>query len=190
MNVAAVLLAAGASTRMGAPKQLIEIDGKSMLRRAAEAVIATGCDPVIVVLGANAEVLREHLAGLPIRLVINERWQEGMASSIRAGLVDTDAALITLCDQPFVHAANLIALIELFRNSGKPIAAARYGGNLGVPAIFARALFPELLALTGDMGARRVIAAHADQVAALDLPDAAIDLDTPLDVESYSAKLH
>jgi molybdenum cofactor cytidylyltransferase len=197
MSLGAILLAAGASTRMGAPKQLIEIDGKTLVRRAAEAAMGTGSDPIVVVLGANLEFVREQLTDMPVCIVENHRWREGMASSIRAGLTealrlapDLSAVLITLCDQPLVGGADLLRLIDLYRSEGKLIAAASYGSGNGAPAIFAQPLFPELLRLAGDAGARRVIAAHAHEVAPLDMPSAAIDLDTPIDVESYSAKLH
>jgi molybdenum cofactor cytidylyltransferase len=197
MKIGAVVLAAGASTRMGAPKQLIEIDGKTMVRRAAESAVGADCQPVVVVLGAHFELVRERLAEMPVVIVENAHWRHGMASSIRAGLNEAlraepelPAVMITLCDQPLVGGADLIRLVELFRESGKPVAAARYAGGVGVPAIFSRALFEELLGLEGDAGARRVISAHADEAVSLDMPSAAIDLDTPLDVESYSAKLH
>jgi molybdenum cofactor cytidylyltransferase len=103
---------------------------------------------------------------------------------------DLDSVLICLCDQPLVNGAELIRLVDLFRSSGKPIAASRYASRLGVPAVFAQALFAELFDLAGDTGARAVIRAHAHEAAALNMPSAAIDLDTPMDVESYSAKLH
>jgi molybdenum cofactor cytidylyltransferase len=194
VNIGAILLAAGASRRMGAPKQLIRFDGHSLLRRAAETAIGSGASPVIVVLGARAEDMLPELADLPIEAVINPDWALGMSASLRCGIQallalapETEAVLVTLCDQPFVTGAHLGALIERFR---APITASLYNSTLGVPAVFARALFPELEALEGDSGARRLIQLHSAETTAFDLPEAAIDLDSPIDLNSFSAKLH
>ncbi len=194
MKIGAVLLAAGGSTRMGAPKQLIRLDGVSLLRRAAEAVVGSGASPVVVVLGARAEEMEEELAGLPVSVAVNEEWAAGMSTSLRVGIrtlvemaPDVEAALITLCDQPFVTGAHLAALIAAFRT---PITASHYNRTLGVPAVFHRSLFGELELLEGDAGARRLIQRHDAETTAFDLPEAAIDLDTPIDLNSFSAKLH
>jgi len=194
VKTGAILLAAGASTRMGAPKQLIPFDGHSLLRRAAEAAIGSGASPVIVVVGALAEDMLPELDGLAVEPVVNDLWARGMSTSLRCGIQkllaiapQTEAALITLCDQPFITGAHLAALLEQFR---APITASHYNTTLGVPAVFHRTLFPELEALEGDTGARRLLQLHASETIAFDLPEAAIDLDSPIDLNSFSAKLH
>jgi molybdenum cofactor cytidylyltransferase len=194
VKIGAVLLAAGASTRMGAPKQLIRLDGLSMLRRAAEAAMGSGASPIVVVLGAHAEQMQPELVDLPVAAVVNAEWAAGMSTSLRLGIQtllalapDTEAALVTLCDQPFVTGARLAGLIAGFR---APITASHYNGTLGVPAVFHCSLFGELESLEGDAGARRLIQRHVAETTEFDLPEAAIDLDTPIDLNSFSAKLH
>jgi molybdenum cofactor cytidylyltransferase len=192
--IAALVLAAGGSSRMGGPKQLIELDGKTLLRRAVETAIASQAGCVVVVLGHQWERMALETEGLDATVVVNPEWHIGMSSSLRAGLQalpnDAEAALITLCDQPMVTAEHLRDLLALFAASGKPVAACRYAGALGVPAVLARTLFPELMRLSDDVGARRILQAHAGEAAVMDLPDAAIDLDSPIDLNSFSAKQH
>jgi molybdenum cofactor cytidylyltransferase len=179
---------------MGAPKQLIRFDGISLLRRAAEAALGSGASPVVVVLGARAGEMQPELAGLNVETVVNEEWAAGMSTSLRLGVQalmamapDAEAALITLCDQPFVTGTHLAALVSSFH---APIAASHYNRTLGVPAVFHRSLFGELESLEGDAGARRLIQRYGAETKAFDLPEAAIDLDTPIDLNSFSAKLH
>ena len=179
---------------MGAPKQLIPFDGHSLLRRAAEAAVGSGASPVIVVLGAHAEDMLPELEALVVETVMNEEWAQGMSTSLRCGIrellaaaPETEAALVTLCDQPFVTAVHLAALVCHFK---APITASCYNGTLGVPAVFHRSLFHELESLDGDTGARRLIQSHAAETTSFDLPEAAIDLDSPIDLNSFSAKLH
>ena len=159
-----IVLAAGFSRRRGASKQLFEIDGETLIHRAAR--IASEVGEVIV-------VTRREFA-VPFRTVINEDAEEGMASSIRAGVAACDDdVLITLCDQPDVTAEHLRALV----NANAPIAATAYSGTLGVPAYFAREFRDELLALRGDAGAKRIIEAHREVVKSIEFEDAAIDVD-------------
>ncbi len=186
-----VILAAGASTRMGQPKQLLPFRGSTLLQHAIEAALASPAWPVVVVLGAHAALIRPTLARLPVLIAENLAWAEGMASSLRAGL-DTlnafsprmDAALFALCDQPAFSAEVVTRFLNTHQALGHSIIAARYGGHLGAPALFAREHFPALHALTGDQGARQLITtAPPGSITALDLPDFAHDLDTP---EDYS----
>jgi molybdenum cofactor cytidylyltransferase len=186
---AIVVLAAGASTRMGTPKQLLPWrDGVPLVRCQAETALAARLGPVSVVVGADAAACREALAGLPIAIVENDAWREGMAASIRAGLAAALAAdptlatvLLLLGDQPLVDAAGLRALAAA-RGPAHVAAAAHDGARLGPPALFARALFPRLAALRGDAGARALLRDPALRVAAVPWPEAAVDLDTPGDV--------
>jgi len=158
-----IVLAAGFSRRRGSPKQLVTIDGETLIHRAAR--IASEVGEVIVVTTPEFPV--------PFRMVMNPA-NDGIASSIRAGVAACDDdVLITLCDQPHVTAEHLRALA----NANAPIAATAYSGTLGVPAYFAREFRDELLSLSGDQGAKRIIEAHRDVVKAIVFEDAAIDVD-------------
>jgi molybdenum cofactor cytidylyltransferase len=190
----AVVLAAGASTRMGRPKQLLPFGGKSLLRHVTDTVLASPAWPVVIVLGAQMEAIRPEVARLPVLLVENPGWAEGLASSIRAGMAVTEsfsrsleAALLVLCDQPGLSTAAIIRLADTHRRTGQSIVAAQSGGHPGPPVLFARNHFHELLELRGPGGARPLLARHADQLATVDLPELAADLDTPADYRTFLA---
>ena len=188
-KTAAIVLAAGASTRMGRPKQLLEIEGQALIVRTVNACLDAGLWPVVVVLGANFELIKPALARLPVVCVVNAGWAEGMASSLRTGIAalgqfsrTVPAALICLCDQPGFNAQAAQKLESaLGAETEKGIAAARYDGRLGAPVIFRRKYFAELSALTGDQGARVLLKSRAEEVVAVDLPELAVDIDTPED---------
>lgn len=181
VKVGGILLAAGGSRRFGSPKQLFEFEGKTLLRRAAETLSASKCDPVVVVLGAETERSRTEIGDLSF--VVNKDWESGMSSSIRVGLealVQTspqiDAAMITLCDQPNITAEKLDLFIDEFEQSRSPIIAAEYDDVRGVPALFAKELFDQLLNLYGDKGARDLIRNSRD-VKSISLYVASFDID-------------
>jgi molybdenum cofactor cytidylyltransferase len=189
----AVLLAAGASTRMGRPKQLIPLDGIPLVVRAAEAALASSAWPVVVVLGANAGAIRPSLAKLPVLIAENSAWAEGMAASIRAGVTTLqqfsralEGAVVALCDQPAFSAAVIERLVAAQRATGASMVAARYGGRNAAPALFLREYFPVLAALTGEEGARHLLNENTSRLATVDLPELAVDLDTP---EDYAATM-
>ncbi len=189
--VGLVILAAGGSRRLGVPKQLLRDGaGRSLVRRAAQTALASGCRPVTVVLGASAEAISREIADLPLGIVHNPGWETGMASSLRAGLTaltahtPLDAALVMLCDQPMVSAALLDSLAAAHRSSGHDLVACEYEGVLGVPALFGHALFGALRALTGDEGARRVIKAYAGPATRVPFPEGRLDIDTADDAEA------
>ncbi len=186
---ALMILAAGASTRLGRPKQLLPFRGRSLLRHAAETALASSCRPVVVVLGAFADMLSRELSGLPVTIAVNPQWQEGISSSIRAGLkalppegAGPDAVLIMLCDQPHVPAQFLDRLVAVHQSSGSGIVAAEYGGQPGVPALFSRDYFAELAALRGSGGAKPIIVKHAKLSRRIPLPEAALDIDRQEDL--------
>lgn len=189
MSVPIVVLAAGAATRMGTPKQALPWRGESLLRRAVRAAMdAAENTPVIVVTGAHAEVALAGLSGLSVVPVHNERWASGMASSIQAGLDTAErvapacpAAVIATCDQPFVDQHLLRRLIATSTETGAPVVATRYADTVGVPALFARRLFPELRLLQGKIGAREIIQRHAASLVGIPFEPAAVDIDTPDD---------
>jgi molybdenum cofactor cytidylyltransferase len=192
-KVAAIVLAAGASSRMGRAKQLLEYGGRSLVRHAAEIAYAAACSPVVVVVGAQAELVRAELIGMAARSVENADWREGLASSVRCGIAslpeDVDAAILMPCDQPAVSPALLETMIRTRRETRKPIVACRYGDTVGAPALFSRERFPQLLALRGDAGAHVLLERAGDAVATLDFPDGVFDLDTPEDWERWQARI-
>lgn len=184
MTVAIVLLAAGGSSRLGQPKQLLRHEGTSLVRRAAERALAAS--PVVtVVLGARREDVAAELNGLAVRCVDNPDWALGQGSSLHAGLralpPDVDGALLMLCDQVRVDAAHLRSLISSFERTRAPIVASAYASTRGVPALFSRALFSELEALPPTGGARGLIARDPSRVVEVPLPGGEEDVDTAED---------
>jgi molybdenum cofactor cytidylyltransferase len=189
---AAIVLAAGLSRRMGRPKLLLDLHGKPVIRHAVERVIASGLEPVLVVVGPEHEALRRALDGLAVRFVVNPTPEAGQASSVRAGIeavpAEATAALIALGDQPALSLDVISQLRQAIGGPGKSIAAPRYADGLGNPVLFAAAVFPELLTLSGDRGARSVV---EKDVARLVLVEVAApmpgDLDTPEDYARLNA---
>jgi molybdenum cofactor cytidylyltransferase len=188
-----VILAAGSSSRMGSPKQILPFRGTSLLRRSALAALDAGCFPVIVVTGAYAELSRRELDGLDVRDVLNPRWETGMASSIVAGLEgllgadpEAAAAVILLCDQPHVTAGVISGLTAAHRVTRRPVIASTYGGSFGVPALFSRPLFAELARLEGGAGAKQVIERYASEAHFLPFRGGEVDVDTPDDFSRLS----
>lgn len=187
-HIGAIILAAGSSSRMGEPKQLLTLGGQPLLLRVVETVLASSAWPVVVVLGANAPAIRPLLARQPVLVAENSAWIEGMASSLRTGIATLqqfsrriDAALVTLCDQPALTVETLNRLIEQHRLTGHDIVAARYNGRNGAPALFSRKHFPALSLLTGEEGARSLLNSSDTPVHPLDMPELSVDLDTPAD---------
>lgn len=192
-GIAAVVLAAGASTRMGRPKQLMMHDGKPLLTRATDAVRGADLHPVVVVLGAHADEIRPAIGDArDVSIVVNTKWQTGIASSIATGLQAIahepwDGVLLTLGDQPLITARTVQLLVQAFRR-GTRLVAASYGGAPGVPAIFGAEHVPELTRLTGDTGARNWLLSHADRAAILQLGEALLDVDTPADAQRLATR--
>ena len=188
--IAAIVLAAGASTRMGRQKLVLPMrDGRSLARVSVEQVLAAGLDDVVVVLGREAEAVAESLRGLRVRTVVNPRYAEGQSTSLRAGLdalgPATTAAVIALGDQPLADPGVIGRLVAAFRATGRPIVVPVYRDGRGNPVLFAATLFPELRAVTGDRGGRGVIARDPGRVAEVPF-DAAMpaDIDTPEDYDA------
>jgi molybdenum cofactor cytidylyltransferase len=187
--VDAAILAAGSSRRLGRAKQKVEVDGRPLLTRAAEAAIDAGCRRVLVVLGHDAE----GLAGLVpagARSIVNPGYAEGLGSTIRIAVeaVARDAAppeglVLAVCDQPALDAGVLRALLDGWDRAGRPYAAATsYGDTVGTPAVFSRAAFPDLAGLTGDRGARDLLRRRGDAVVRVPGPAGARDVDLPSDL--------
>jgi len=189
-RIGILILAAGASRRLGQPKQLLNYRGKPLIRHMAEVAIQSGCQPVGIVLGADAKTIAPHLANLDIHIIHNEQWQTGMASSIRCGLrrvvtitPELEAIVLMVCDQLFVSADLIRQLIEQHQATNCAIAAAKYAEMLGVPALFHHTLFPALAALQGDVGAKAIICQHRSQAVSIPFAEGAIDLDCPQDLK-------
>ena len=176
---------------MGSPKQLLELGGRPLIVRAVDAVLASSARPVVVVVGADAEKVRAPISRHPVSVVLNSAWSSGLASSIRLGFSvllceepALDAVLVALCDQPALSAEIIGRLAGLHRTTGL-IAAARFGGRNGAPAVFGRKHFAELAILEGDEGARRLLNETPGQVAPADFPEMGFDLDTPEDCKDW-----
>lgn len=188
-----VLLAAGASRRLGKPKQLLQYRGTTLLRHVAMEAVSSRADAVTIVLGAGAAAMHSEVADLGVAIAFNEGWSEGMAGSIHTGLADLrgrvsrlGAVVLMLCDQPFADRALLDALIVTHHQTGAPVVASRYGEVLGVPALFEQRLFDRLAALDGNAGARVLIAEHVHEMAQVPFPLGTVDIDTPEDYRQLS----
>jgi molybdenum cofactor cytidylyltransferase len=183
-EVGIIILAAGASRRLGQPKQLLEFQGKTLLAHTVDCAIASHASATVVVLG---EVMYQN----PLcQILLNPNWPEGMAASIRCGLnellserSDLSAVIMSVCDQPFISTDLFNQLITQYQAQPSLIVAASYGDVLGVPALFDRQLFPELLQLQGDTGARKIIQKHQRDCHPVEFPQGLIDIDTPTDLQ-------
>ena len=189
-----LLLAAGASTRLGQPKQLLQFQGQSLLERSIGTAMTAAVDERLLVLGANANQIQDKVPLLGMEKLINPNWEEGMASSIRLGLnhlvqkrPSLDAVIIMLCDQPYVTPSLLNEFIAIYQETASPIVAAAYNDVLGVPALFAHGTFYKLLALQGDKGARAIIPDYQDFLQSVSFPKGTIDIDTPEDYQKWNA---
>lgn len=189
-NIGIIILAAGASTRLGQPKQLLTYQGKSLIRQITEVAVCSQCRPVVVVLGAYAATIEPHLTNLDIQIVYNQQWSTGMASSIRCGLnaiqaiaPEIEAVILMLSDQPFVSLNLLNQLITGYQTTNQLIVASEYAGIFGVPALFHKTLFSELTLLQGDIGARKTIRQHHSQCLSVPFSQGFIDIDTLKDYE-------
>lgn len=182
----AVVLAAGASTRFGSPKQLVRIGGRPLLHTVVTRAAEVTGNALIVVLGAGAAQLAPLLKHSPGAVIVNRYWREGLASSIRAGVArlppTCDGVLLVLADQAAVTADDLRRLAGTWRRRPQCIAAALYAGTTGAPAIFPRSIFRELAVLRGDAGARSILRRSPDRVVHVPMPAAELDLDTPEDL--------
>lgn len=186
-NLAGVVLAAGRSTRLGEPKQLVKLLGKPLVCRAVETASAVCGAGVIVVTGDSADRVERVLAEYPVMVARNEHWESGLAGSIATGVkglmgLSFDAVLVMLCDQPHVDKQDIARLAAVWQNAPTRPAAAAYGDRIGVPAIFPARYLDRLSSLEGDQGAQALL--NEDQNASrLDMVSAGFDVDTPEDLE-------
>lgn len=187
-NIGLILLAAGASKRLGKPKQTLRFQNQTLLRRAVETAVNSVCRPLIVVLGANAEKLQLEIEEFDLVTVENADWEHGMGTSIKSGLEklleiqpDVSGVVLMVCDQPFVSAELIAKLVENFQATDSLVATSSYGETLGVPALFSCRLFPELLRLEADKGAKKIIYEHLENIVEITFKAGAIDIDTEQD---------
>lgn len=182
-RVGVVILAAGESSRMGEPKQLLEFNGKTLIQTAVDAALGSVCRPVVVVVGANADAVERAISG-NVKIVRNDRWAEGMGTSIARGIEaiegEVDAVILMLCDQPLIT-SDILNSVAAKAHHG--LAAAEYGGTIGVPALFGREFFAELRALNGSEGAKKILLKNEAKVARIACPEATVDLDTAADFQ-------
>jgi len=194
-SVAAIVLAAGSSSRLGRAKQLLSYGGGTLLGHACRTALDSQCSATFVVIGSGAPLLREALASFAVEIVEHQEWERGMGGSIKAGVqavwdrTALSAALIMACDQPLLTCEHLNALIARYRDSGQPIVASAYSGTIGIPALFERTIFPELLAIEDGTGAKGVLRRDMARVCAVDFPGGAVDVDTAADVEALTARM-
>jgi len=188
-RVAAILLAAGGSSRMGQSKQLLRFDDMSFVKRAAEKVLSSRCDHLYTVVGAESSAVSRELEGIDVTIVQNPDWHRGMGSSIHAGIHAVmsennpcDAVLILLVDQPAVDTILLNKIIKMFEE-GSALVASVYAGSIGVPALFSKAYFTALENLPNDRGAKALLQKHAREVTGISFPNGAFDIDTEADFE-------
>ena len=181
-----VILAAGASERSGRPKQLLPYLGRTLVEHAARTALASGAAEVVVVAGADADAVREKLRGLRVKVVVNRDWAAGKAGSIRCGIAvlspETSCAVIALCDQSRITPELLRNLAHRQRDSGAPIVASCYDGVLGAPSAFGRELFPQLMSLTGDAGARDLIRQTPHPIETIEFSGGNVEVDLPADL--------
>ncbi|MDB4539390.1 MAG: nucleotidyltransferase family protein [Saprospiraceae bacterium] len=184
-NIAIIILAAGSSSRLGRPKQLLELNGKTLLQKSIETALNVSIN-VTVVLGANENLVRPTISGFPINIILNENWISGMSGSIQTGMSalknnEFQAVLIMLCDQPFINASILKGMIEVFEKNKFPIVASEYEKKVGVPAIFDASFFQKLKMLKGQKGAKKLIMNNLDKTKSFMFENGKIDIDTEED---------
>jgi len=194
-RIAAIVLAAGLSSRMGHNKLLADVDGKPLIRRTVESALASGASPVIVVTGNEADRIEKTLADLPIQFMNNPDFSDGLSTSLKCGIrnigTDSDGAVVILGDMPSVSADLIARLIAAFDPAeSRAICVATHKGKRGNPVLWARRFFPEILALEGDVGAKHIIAANDELVCEVEAEDDAplLDIDTPEDLAAYAAR--
>ena len=184
-----LILAAGNSSRLGSPKQLVEFEGKTLIERITETALSIS-EEVLIVLGGNTDLISPKLESFKdtVSTVFNPDWQEGMGTSIRLGVMKlaekSDLVLILLSDQPFISKVLLQNMLQTYANSQNPIVSCVYNNTLGVPILFDKSVFSELLKLSGNKGAKSFLHLYKNKISTIEFPDGIIDIDTVKDVEN------
>lgn len=185
-----IILAAGGSTRLGQPKQLLLFRGKTLLKHTIEQALQSRCRPVIVVLGSQAEQIELEINSFPIIIVKNMNWKQGMSGSIQTGIEhlqaiqpDSLGVVITLCDQPFISAQLIDQLVETHEQTQNSMVVSEYDNILGVPALFSKTFFDQLINLDTTQGAKSLIKSYPHHRSIVPFPLGILDIDTPQDYE-------
>jgi molybdenum cofactor cytidylyltransferase len=193
-NTGILILAAGSSSRFGAIKQLARYNNKTLLQHTIDEAVLAGAEPVIVVIGANADVISKDIRNEAAQFVLNANWQQGMAGSIVAGLQaaiadgKTDKVIIAVSDQPYVSSFLFEKLVQAQEESEQPIVASAYANTIGTPVLFTKIFFDALLNLQGDQGAKKILQANKEHVAKVDFPEGNMDIDTAADYKNLIDK--
>lgn len=194
-EIAIIILAAGSSSRLGKPKQLLNYQGQNLLNHAIETATVSNAGSVIVVLGSNATEIEKQIHTDNVYIVFNENYEEGMASSIRCGLeasqklpTPVNAIILMLCDQPFVNTSLLNDIIKTHKDTDKAIVSCSYVNTFGPPTLFHKSIFNELLELKGDIGARKIIHDHINDTATIPFEVGEVDIDTEADFQKLINK--
>jgi molybdenum cofactor cytidylyltransferase len=192
-NYSVIILAAGQSSRLGQPKQLLPYRGKTLLQHTIENALRIDAESVLVILGANNSLIRKEITYPNISIIENPYWESGIASSIKLGLnallnmnPKTDAILLMVCDQPFIESAVLQRLLDAQNNTGQPIIGSSYDNTYGIPALFHSTLFPDLMELNGDHGAKKLFDKYKHQSFFVPFDKGGIDIDTDEDYEKLA----
>lgn len=192
MKSAAVILAAGSSSRMGQSKQMLDIHGEKLLIRTIGSFLRAGIPRVIVVLGANEKRHRELISDLPVEIIHNTDWERGMGSSLKTGVrkvvVDdpsVEVVIVSVCDQPLLSSGHIESLLARHKETGKKVIASQYSGAPGVPALFHKTFYEKLMHLPDDQGAKKIILENTEETSLIPFPGGEIDLDTMEDYQSY-----
>ncbi|MGF1489742.1 MAG: NTP transferase domain-containing protein [Prochloraceae cyanobacterium] len=191
-KVSIIILAAGASRRMGQPKQLLPYRGDLLLNYVIKCALSSSGKPIIVILGANADRIEPEIDRFAIEIVQNKEWNEGISSSIRCGIEyikkhfsEIEGTIFLTCDQPFISPKIIARLIAVYNDNNKLIIASKYRETIGIPALFPSSFFPELSKLKGDRGAKKTIQKYRDRVVTIEFPRGEIDLDTQEDYRQF-----
>lgn len=191
-EIAILLLAAGSSSRLGRSKQLLSITGQPLLLKSVEAAIESGIKNIIVVLGANEEAHRQVIKDAGVQVVVNTDWKKGMGSSLKVGLAyllqqmpKVEAVVTMVCDQPLINSDQLVKLVSGYENSESTIIASFYQGVAGVPVLFDRTLFSELLSMSDEAGAKKILQQHPELILMVPFLGGEIDIDTEDDLREF-----
>ena len=189
METGILILAAGSSSRLGEPKQLLKFNGKTLLRNVVEEAIKVS-DFVIVVTGSIHSQISKEIEDLKVKIIENINWNKGIGSSIKIGIIqllneflEVKNIIISVCDQPFLETSVFLDLIQMQKDSQKGIVASKYSDTLGTPVLFTETYFKELSELSGQEGAKKVLQKFKDDIAEINFEKGAIDIDTASDYQ-------